>query len=183
LFGFKTKAKKASLSVDPYTLYQLDRKRLLELRYQPNRTSVEEDVIKCYDGLFSNMPIYDKEASEILEGKVLLQEDKVQKLMSKNEDIRNFRKQKCAKWLYKAGFYTKAASAKTVCASDFILATQSHYETSWWESPHPLVTPAPGEHRNTMMYDIIRRFDEYFLKLTVHYIPLVGEPVYAEELV
>lgn len=91
------------------------------------------------------------------------------------------RKVAAANSLLERGFYTGVAQVDSKCAQEAVMATTS-VNKPWMNIGTKNVVPSDQAWRSTESYDVIQRFDEFFLKMPLGFVDL-QEGTYARELV
>jgi hypothetical protein len=171
----------------PYSIYHLDHDQLIALeRKVRSGEGSEEDAsaVQEYTGLMSNKPRFDPTIRENFGSRTRSLEesvDDVKRDVDKINETKLSRKVSSAMSLFERGFYIKVADVDADTAQDAIKATTS-VNHRWMVVHNKKVMPAERAWRSTDSYDLIRRFDELFLKMPLGFIDL-QEGNYARELV
>jgi hypothetical protein len=173
--------------VYPYTIHHLDHDQLIALERKVRLGEGSEkdaSAVQEYTGLMSNKPRFDPTIRENFGSKTRTLEESVDDVKRDADEINETklrRKASSAMWLFERGFYVKVADVDADTAQDAIKATTS-VNHRWMVVHNKKLIPAEGAWRSTDSYDIIRRFDECFLKMPLGFIDL-QEGNYARELV
>lgn len=173
--------------VYPYAIYHLDHDQLIALERKVRSGEGSGDdasAVREYAGLMSNKPRFDPTIRENFGSRTRSLEesvDEVKRDVDKINEKKLSRKITSAKWLFEKGFYVKVADVDADTAQDAIKATTS-VNHRWMLVHNKKVIPAECAWRSTDSYDLIRRFDEHFLKMPLGFIDLQEEN-YARDLV
>lgn len=174
-------------TVYPYVMYHLDHRALITMEHKIRRdqaTAEEQAIVRDYIDLMSNRPRVDPSIRESF-GSVYktLQEsiDDVKRDVEAMNVQKLVRKAACAKRLLEAGVYIKVADVVAATALEAIELTFS-VTHRWMLAPSNKVVPTEQAWRSTEPYDVIKRFDEFFLKLPLGILDM-QESKYAQTLV
>ncbi|MFA0809529.1 hypothetical protein [Microbulbifer epialgicus] len=171
----------------PYTILHLDHKMLIGLERKISTENLEEwevQAVEDYKRLLSNRPRYDPTIREHFGSRYKTMEESIEDAkrdVLKMNSQRLSRKVDAANSLIEKGFYKEVAKVDSVCAQKAVKATTS-VNHPWMAHKDKNVLPLKQAWRSTDSYDVIRRFDELFLKMPLGYVNL-QERVYADELV
>lgn len=174
-------------TIFPYQVYHLDHKRLIQLeRGLVNQTtdSAGAAAVSAYKSLMSNRPRYDPTIREHFGSRDRsFQEavDDVTRDESKMNAEKLARKITSCKDLIEMGFYQKVADVIADTAQLAVDATTS-INSRWMIVHTKKVVPTEYALRSTDSYDLIQRFDEWFLKMPLGFVDL-QEKDYATKLV
>lgn len=172
----------------PYTIYHLGHEELLRINQLPQDELMKEQIQAktAYQHLLSNRPradisVYKTFSRSIVE--VVEKEREFEQADKQNEVKQQLfeRKVKSVKMLFKMDYYVPVANVESDTAEQAIEMC-SNINQVWYLKPHKKINILPDAHRSTSHYDIIQRFDEYFLMMPLGIINL-SKSKWADELV
>lgn len=170
--------------VYPYTIFHLDHQLLLKVERSQSANADYAEMIKRYRALMSNRPRVDMGLREHFRlGRKSLAET-IEDIHLDNDGMaerKTTRKAASAIYLLKQGFYKPVAQVDAVCAQKAIMETIS-VNRLWMLQTKKHVKVLDAAWRSTESYDIVKRFDEYFLKMPLGFIDLKTRS-YSSELV
>lgn len=173
--------------VYPYKILHLDHDALIAIERKVKAgegTSEDAEIFQIYKGLLSNLPRFDPTVREHFGSRHVSMEEKIRNHKRDPEQIKSEklnRKVNSALKLVEAGFYKVVAEVDTKTAQDAVMLTTS-INIPWMYKTNKKVVPADIAWRSTDSYDVIQRFDEYFLKMPLGFVDL-QDGLYARELV
>lgn len=173
----------------PYQIYHLDHQKLIQLERGLGRGNIDEAsqeaaAVAAYKSLMSNRPRYDPTIREYFGSRERTLEEAIEdqkRDVEKMEDEKLQRKIKSCGELLELGFYKKVADVDADTAQLAIDATTS-INSRWFVVHTKKVIPTAHACRSTESYDLIQRFDEWFLKMPLGFVD-VQEQDYATKLV
>lgn len=173
----------------PYQIYHLDHQGLIQLERELARGEIDPEseqaaAVSAYKSLMSNRPRYDPTIRENFGSKERSLEEAIEdqrRDVERMEDEKLLRKIKSASNLLSLGFYKKVADVDADTAQHAIDATTS-INSRWYLVHTKKVVPTEHAGRSTESYDLIQRFDEWFLKMPLGFVD-VQEQDYATKLV
>lgn len=158
----------------PYTIYHLDHHLLMELSRKKKESidEGEQNAVGYYKKLMSNLPRNDISIKEEYCNKheLMLEAIKEEKIDANAcSRLRMENKVSSALQLFKAGYYIKAADVDSGTANEAVKLT-TNISKHWSINPDKKVSPAIITDKSTTSYDLIARFDEFFLKMPLGFI-------------
>lgn len=171
----------------PYKILHLDHEGLIALERKINAGAPVDQNIEAvtdYKGLLSNKPRYDPTIREHFGSRYKSLEESVEDV---KRDVGGLNAEKLARKvaaansLLEKGFYKEVAQVDSKSAQEAVMATIS-VNKPWMSVSTKKVVPSEDAWRSTESYDVIQRFDEFFLKMPLGFVDL-QEGTYARELV
>lgn len=170
----------------PYAIYHLNHDLLMSLT-RKSVDSIDEEELKAaiaYKKLMSNLPRNDISIKEEYCSKHDLMLEAIE---GKKIDMESVSKKRMetkiasALQLFKAGYYEKVADVDSKTANEAVKLT-TNISKYWSMNQSKNVFPTVMTEKSTGSYDLIARFDEYFLKMPLGYIDCQNKR-YSDELV
>lgn len=157
--------------VYPYRMWHLQTTRLIELerKYKESPeslTELEQEAVQKYIALSTNAPRYDAKVTGLYapyKSRLELEREKLQAEQAISSGKKTRTKVDAAQWLLDNKFYDEVARINALSSHEAIWATTSVNEH--WSAKKRRGMKTLMVSRSTKSYDILQRFDEYFLKM------------------
>lgn len=173
--------------IHPYSIFHLDHEYLIALERKVGSGLGADDEVRAveeYTSLMSNKPRHDPGIRDYFGSRTRTfneSVDEVKRDVDKINAMKLARKVASAKELMTRGFFIKVAEVDSDTAQDAVNFTTS-VNHRWMLVHGKKVVPDDRAWRSTDSYDVIKRFDELFLKMPLGFVDM-QEGNYARDLV